>query len=72
MTRTLQRAVKRIAALPAREQDAMARWMLRELADEARWDRNLSRSRAAVGRKARAALAEHKDGRTRRLDPDRL
>lgn len=47
MTRTLQRAEQRIAALPAREQDAKARWMLRELADEARWDRNLRRSRAA-------------------------
>ncbi len=72
MTKTLQRAVRRIAALPARDQDEFARWMIEELADEARWDHALRRSQSRLGRMARAALADHKGGRTRRLDPDRL
>ena len=72
LTKTLQHAVKRIAALTARDQNELARWMFKELADETRWDRALRRSHTNLGRLARAALADPKGGRTRELDPDRL
>jgi len=72
MTKTLQRAVKKVSALPSRDQEAFARWMLRELAEDARWSRTLRRTRGRLRQLARAALADHKAGRTRTLDPDRL
>jgi len=72
MTKTLERAIRKAAALPPRDQNAFARWMLQELADEVRWQRTFRRSRAKLGALAREALSEHKAGRTRRLDPDRL
>ncbi len=72
MTKTLQRAVKKVSALPSRDQEAFARWMLRELADDARWSRTLHRTRGKLKELARSALADHKAGRTRSLDPDRL
>jgi hypothetical protein len=68
MTRTLQRAVKKVSALPSRDQEAFARWMLGELADDARWTRTLRRTSGKLEELARVALAHHKAGRTRSLD----
>ena len=72
MTKLLERAVKKVAALPAREQHAFARLMIEELAAESRWERSFRRSRGELCRMAEAALAEHRAGRTRRLDLARL
>ena len=72
LTKTLERAVKKASALPTREQNAFARWMLQELQAEARWQRAFSRTRGKLAAMAEKALTEHKAGRTRRLDPDRL
>jgi hypothetical protein len=72
MTKTLERAVRKISRLSAREQNAFARWMLRELADEQRWQRTLDRTRGTLRSLADEAIADHKAGRTRRLHPDRL
>jgi hypothetical protein len=72
MTKTLERAVRKASRLPAREQNAFARWMLRELTEEQRWQRTLDRTRGALRSLADDAVAEHKAGRTRRLHPDRL
>ncbi len=72
MTKTLQRAVRKASTLPTREQEAFGRWMLKELEDEERWQRSFRRSKGKLRTLAEAALADHKAGRTRRLDPDRL
>jgi hypothetical protein len=72
MTKTLTRAVRKASALPTREQNAFARWMLQELADEARWERTFRRTQGKLRRLAETALAERRAGRTRKLDPDRL
>lgn len=78
MTKTLQRAVRKASTLPSREQEAFGRWMLKalkeleELEDDERWERSFRRSRGKLKLLAQAALADHKAGRTRRLDPDRL
>ena len=75
MTKTLQRAVRKASTLPSREQEALGRWMLKELKEleeDERWQRSFRRSKGKLRAMAEAALADHKAGRTRRLDPDRL
>jgi len=71
MTKTLARAVRKASALPASEQNAFARWMFHELADEARWQRTFDRTQRKLRGLAEAALSERHAGRTQRLDPDR-
>jgi hypothetical protein len=71
MTRTLQRAVKKVSALPSKDQEAFARWMLLELADDVRWRRTLRRTSGKLKQLAHVALADHKAGRTKSLDLDR-
>jgi hypothetical protein len=58
--------------LPEHEQDALARWILAELADQQGWDERLSASGDTLERLADEALAEHRAGQTQVLDPDRL
>jgi len=71
MTKTLERAMRKASALPAREQNAFARWMLHELTDELRWQQAFRRSQQKLHDAATKAIGIHKAGRTRRLDPDR-
>ena len=72
MTELLERAFAEAAKLPSGEQDALARWILDELAAEQRWDEAFCESADALARLADQALAEHGQGRTRVLDPDSL
>lgn len=48
MTRTLDDAIAKISALPPEEQDRIARWLLDELEDEERWDKQFSESQDAL------------------------
>ena len=72
MTELLERAFAEAAKLPTREQDALARWILDELAAEQRWDKVFAESADTLAQLADQALAEQGEGRTRILDPDRL
>lgn len=72
MTELLEKAFAEAAKLPAREQDALAAWILDEVASEQRWERAFADSTDTLTRLANEALAEHREGRTRGLDPDRL
>lgn len=72
MTKLLERAVKKIEALPDREQDAIAALILEELEDETRWDNTFARTQEALARLAAEAMAEDRAGKTEALDPDRL
>jgi len=72
MTKLLERAVKKVEALPDREQDAIAALILEELEDETRWDETFARTQDALARLAAEAMAEDRAGKTEALDPDRL
>jgi len=72
MTKLLERAVKKVKALPKREQDAIAALILDELEDAARWDQALGRSRDALAKLGDEAAAENRNRKTKPLDPDKL
>jgi len=71
MTRLLEKAFEEAAKLPPEEQDALAGALLMDLASEERWGKAFDTT-DALDRLADEALEEHRAGRTRLLDPDRL
>ncbi len=74
MTKLLQQAFERAAALPQEEQDRFARFMLAELESEARWAELFSRpeSEELLEKMADEALAAHRAGRTELLRPEEM
>ena len=70
MTKLLKQAFEEVAKLDGAEQDSVARWLMEELASDRRWDEAFRRSPDQLGTLAGEALAEHRAGRTRQLDPD--
>ncbi len=72
MTKLLEKAFAAAATLPKDELDALAQWLLAELASERRWDEAFRDSQRALGTLANEALEEYRSGRTRKLDSDKL
>lgn len=72
MTELLEKAFREVSKLTTSEQDAMAQWLLEELAFEQRWEKAFSTSQNVLGQLAEEALAEHRAGRTQVLNPDDL
>ena len=72
MTKLLEKALAEVSKLQKKEQDALAAWILEELASEQRWERAFSESSNVLEALADEALAEHRAGRTKRLDPNKL
>ncbi|HEY3352661.1 MAG TPA: hypothetical protein VGQ83_05400 [Polyangia bacterium] len=72
MTKLLQKAFDEAQRLPEGDQDSLARWLLRELESDRRWEALLAESPETLEELADEALGEHTRGRTQRLDPDRL
>ena len=72
MTDLLQKAFDEASRLPDTEQDALAQLLLEELAAERQWDKLFGDSQDILSNLAQEALAEHRAGRTRELDPDKL
>jgi hypothetical protein len=72
MTKLLEDAFKEAGQLPEDAQDEFARWLLAELASERRWSQLFEKSPEALSRLAREALAEHRRGETKPLDPEKL
>lgn len=72
MTKMLEKAFQEASKLPKGEQDALAKWLLEEFRAERRWEELFSRSENELAHLAEEALAEHKEGRTARLDPASL
>ena len=72
MTKLLEKAFAEAAKLPAEEQDALATAVLSEIESERRWDRLFAESEDVLTEFAEEALAEHRVGRTKPLNPDRL
>ena len=72
MTKLLEEAFAEASKLPEQEQDALAAVILEELASERRWDQAFADSADLLAQLAEQALAEHRAGKTQRLDPERL
>lgn len=72
MTKLLQRAFEEASKLPEGEQDALGRILLEELASERHWDELFAGSHDLLSQLADEALAEHRAGRTKELDPEKL
>ena len=72
MTQLLEKAFAEIEKLPDIEQNAMAKWLLSEIASEKRWDKAFAGSEGSLEKLADEALREHKKKKTQPLDPDRL
>ena len=72
MTRTLDVAIAKLAALPAEEQDRVAHWVLDELRDDDQWMRQFATSQDALSKLAAEARADRAQGRATELDPDKL
>lgn len=72
MTKLLEQAFAEAAKLPEDDQDALAQAVLAELASERRWDELFAVSADVLSELAEEALAEHRAGRTKPLDPDAL
>ena len=70
----LQQAFDKASELPESQQDEFARFLLAELDSERRWDElfSLPESDDLLDRLVDDALAAHKAGRTRPLDPAEL
>jgi hypothetical protein len=68
----LDRAFSEVSRLPKRERDRIARWLLQEIAAERRWEEAFDGSLDVIDRLAGEALKEHRAGRSKRLNPDRL
>ena len=72
MTKLLEKAFAEAAKLPAEEQDALATAVLSEIDSERHWDRLFAASEDMLSELAEEALTEHRTGRTKPLNPDRL
>ena len=72
MTTALQKAFEVASKLPAQEQDELAAAIFEELRAEQAWGATLAASLPTLERLAEEALREHRAGRTKPLDPDRL
>ncbi len=72
MTKALKKAFEAASRLSEREQDELAAAILEELTADERWEAAFAQSQGALERLADEALAEHRAGRTKALDPDAL
>jgi hypothetical protein len=72
MTQLLEQAFQKAASLPDDQQDEIAAWLLAELGAEARWDELFAQSQDLLAQLADEALAEHRAGQTKMLDPEQL
>ncbi len=72
MTDLLKKAFDAASRLPENEQDAVAEWLLAELASEASWEEGFVETQDTLSMLAREALEEHKRGETKDLDPGLL
>lgn len=72
VTKQFEKVINKVGKLPAEEQDAIAEWILEELADDQRWQKSFMESRDLLESMADKALQEHKKGKTRPLDLSEL
>ncbi len=72
MTELLEKAFVEAAKLTAEKQDALATWILEELASEEKWKKVFATTQGLVEQLADEALAEYEAGQTQELDLEEL
>ena len=72
MTKLLERAFTEASKLSEEEQEALAGWILEELASERSWSKAFAETKDALAHLADEALAEDNTGKTKELNPDKL
>ena len=72
MTDLLKKAFDAASRLPEKEQDAVAEWLLAELATEEGWEERFAGTQDALSVLAREASEENERGETKELDPRSL
>jgi hypothetical protein len=72
MTKLLEQAFTQASQFSEVEQNLLAKWILAEIDSEQRWNSTFARSEALLSQLADEALAEHKAGKTKRLDENSL
>ena len=68
MSSLLEKALEKVVALPADEQDAIASQILAALADEEAWKTRFAGNRDVIRRMAREGIEEDERGETLPLD----
>jgi hypothetical protein len=72
MTDLLKKAFDAASRLTDEEQDAVAEWLLAELAAEEAWEQQVGETQDALSVLAREAAEEHQRGETEELNPESL
>ncbi len=72
MTDLLNKAFNEASKFSDLEQNLIAQWLLDELASEKKWDSTFADSEDILGILADEALEEHRNRKTKILDPDKL
>jgi hypothetical protein len=72
VTKRFEKVIDKVGKLPAKEQDAIADWILEELADEQRWQKSFAESQDLLAKMADKALKDHERGKTSPLDLSEL
>lgn len=72
MTDLLKKAFEAASHLPEAEQRALAVAILAEMTADTEWELRFAHSAETLADLADEALAEHRRGATKRLDPDEL
>jgi hypothetical protein len=70
MTESLAEAFAKASKLPEDEQDVIAALVLKEIESEERWDTLFAESQDELAGLAEEALAEHRAGRSKQMNPD--
>jgi hypothetical protein len=72
MTKLLEKAFKKASQLPGVEQNALAKWLLEELETEKKWEKVFAESEDVLDKLADEALDADRNGKTRKLDIEKL
>ena len=72
MTKALDQALAEASKLPADKQDALAEAIRAEIRADEDWNTTFAGSQDVLERLADEALADHRAGRTKPLDPDKM
>jgi hypothetical protein len=70
VTDLLKKAFDAASRLPEEEQDAVAEWLLAELASKEGWEERFAGTQDALSVLAREASEEHQRGETKELKPE--
>ena len=72
MTKLLEKAFTEASKLPKVEQNAFAKWLLKELEAERKWDNLFADSESVLDQLSDEALDAHQQEKTKALDIDQL